>query len=197
MLKTYTGREFNYKKITKDSIHIPDVLYALPSINRFLGHSSRPYSVGEHTLLGLIVARDLNYTPLQQLHWFIHDFTEAYVGDCPTPLKRLLPEFAVIEKQVELAILDKLGLEILSEEEHSFVKRIDATMLILEMRDLTMHNYEDYMCEDVYEDILGDYDLKDLHTLKYSAEDLREVLTKLFEELIKEVKGDDFKCLEI
>ena len=196
MLKTYTGRIFDFNNITKDSIYIPDVLHALPSLNRFLGHSSRPYSVGEHTLRGHLMCAELGFTPKQALYWFIHDFTEAYVGDCPTPLKKLLPNFKDYEAQVEQAVLEHLGIEIPTEEEYALVKRIDATMLVLEMRDLTLHDYENFINEDVYLDVLDDMRHK-IHDEIYDTEDIKHSLIDTFNNLMKLVKGDNFECLEI
>jgi len=40
----------------------------------------------------------------------MHDAAEAYVGDVPTPLKRLLPEYANIEKRVQEVIAQRFGL---------------------------------------------------------------------------------------
>ena len=196
MLKTYTGRIFDFENITKENIYIPDVLHALPSLNRFLGHSSRPYSVGEHTLRGYLMCADLGFTPEQAMYWFIHDFTEAYVGDCPTPLKKLLPNFKDYEAQVEKAILEHLGIEPPTEEEYALVKRIDATMLVLEMRDLTLHDYENFINEDVYLDVLEDVRHK-IHDVIYDTEDIEDSLIETFNNLMKLVKGDSFECLEI
>lgn len=190
MLVTYTGKVFDFNDINKDSICITDVIHSLPHINRFLGHSSRPYSVGEHTYLGLVMAEELGYTALQRLHWFKHDFTEAYVGDCPTPLKRLLTEFKVIEHKVEKAIEEHLGLEPLTVEEEELVKRIDNTLLVLEMRDLTLHDYTKFIDSHTYTDILDDrfYKINKNHGM--STFDLKQLLQSSFDKLIKEVKGE-------
>lgn len=187
MLVTYTGRKFDFNNITEDSIYIPDVLHSISRINRFVGHSSRAYSVGEHTFLGLIMAEKLKYTPLQKLQWFIHDFTEAYVSDCPSPLKKLLPKFIEIEAEVESAILKHLGLEPLTDVEHYLVKRIDMTMLVLEMRDLTLHDYMDFIDHHTYLSVLIDDDFK-IGQMEFGDE-LPKILGELFDNLIKEVKN--------
>lgn len=185
-LVTYTGRPFDYDNITKDSIYVKDILHSLPRINRFIGHSSRPYSVGEHTFLGLVMAEKLGLSPLQRLYWFIHDFTEAYVGDCPTPLKRRMPLFSEIEAQVENAIREHIGLEPMTEEDLLLVKRIDNTMLVLEMRDLTLHNYENFINELTYTEFLVDDDFK-IDILQPSDIDLSEILNTLYKTLINEI----------
>lgn len=156
MLVTYTGKIFDYKNINKDSICVDDVIHSISNLNRFVGHSSRPYSVGEHTLWCALMAHKLGYTTRQILLTLIHDFEEAYTGDCPTPLKELLPEFKEIAKKVEHAIYEHLEIEPPTEEEHALVKRVDATMLVVEMRDLTLHDFEEFIDEHTYEDIIFD-----------------------------------------
>lgn len=187
MLVTYTGKEFDFNNISKESIYIPDILHSLPRINRFIGHSSRPYSVGEHTYVGLLMAHKLGYSPLQQLNWFKHDFTEAYVGDCPTPLKRLLPDYSVIESKVEKAIEEHLGLDKLTIEEEILVKRIDNTMLVIEMRDLTHHDYKQFINEFTYIDYLND-DKFAIVRDGLCEEDLTDILEIEFDNLMGEVK---------
>lgn len=188
MLVTYTGKTFDYNNITKDSIDIEDILHSIVRINRFIGHSSRAYSVGEHTYVGLLIADKMGYTPLQKLHWLIHDFTEAYVGDCPTPLKRMLPKFEEIEYNISCAIMEHLGLEPITEEEHRMVKRIDTTMLVIEMRDLTLHDFRKYVNDEVHFDILMD-DYFVLTEEVENSEEIKEELRKEFDKLMKEVKG--------
>lgn len=189
MIITYRGRYFDYNNISKDSIDIVDIAHALPRINRFVGHCSRAYSVGEHTYIGLVIAIRMGYTPLQQLHWLIHDFTEAYVGDCPSPLKILLPEYIKIEKQVANAIMDYVGLEPMTEEEQDLVHRIDKTMLLLEMRDLTLHDHFDNLTDLAYLEILNseDYNLTDRD---FSLDYLTHAIEWNFQKLLKKVKGD-------
>lgn len=192
MLITYTGREFDFQNITKESIHIPDIIHSLPSLTRFLGHSIRPYSVGEHLVNGLLITEKLGFTPLQKLHWLIHDFTEAYVGDCPTPLKRLIPEYAEIEAKVESAILEHLGLGELTDEEYKLVKAVDATMLVIEMRDLTLHDYTQFVYDNVYLDIIEDTNFDLNPDEARNREVISRILEAEFNNLIKEVN----KCKE-
>lgn len=189
MLVTYTGNKFYYKNITKESINIDDVFRSLPRLNRFVGHSVRAYSVGEHSIYCWMMAKKLDYTVREQLLTLIHDFTEVYVGDCPAPLKRLLPEFEAIEKQVELAICDYLGIEPPTEEEHAKVKRIDLTMLVLEMRDLTVHKWEDELNDSTYEEMLSDDEF--IIPKSYVGESLiAEALEYSFENLMKKYKEE-------
>jgi hypothetical protein len=68
-----------------DQITIMDVATALSHINRFTGHTIRPYSVAAHSLTMMQNApRGLQYEAL------MHDAHEAVLGDISTPLKRML-----------------------------------------------------------------------------------------------------------
>lgn len=154
MLVTYTGKVFDYNNITKESICVDDIAHSLSHINRFVGHSSRPYSVGEHVLWCQHMANELGYSARLKLLTLIHDFEEAYTGDCPTPLKVLLPEFSVIAKKVEKAIYENIGIEPPTPEEKYLIKRIDLTMLAIEMRDLTLHTYEEFIDEHTHTEFL-------------------------------------------
>lgn len=180
MLVTYTGRTFDYNNITKESINVLDVIHSLVGINRFNGHSSRDYSVGEHTLMCLIMAEKLGLSNREKLLVLIHDFTEAYVGDCPAPLKAHLPEFVEIEEKVELAILDYLGIKRPTDEEYKTIKRIDLTMLVIEMRDLTLHDHEKYTNENTHLQFLEDDDFA-LNKAIFNKENLKNCLKDLFD----------------
>lgn len=183
MFVTYTGKLFDYNNITKESICIDDIFHSLSRINRFIGHSKRPYTVAEHLLRCLDMANDLEYSPRIKLLTFVHDFAEAYTGDCPTPLKDLLPEFRVIEKNVETALYEFLEIEPPTEEEHLLVKRIDNTMLVIEMRDLTLHDHTVYISDLTYMENIesGEYDIKD--DLNLSEETLQLLLLQGLEVL--------------
>ncbi|UGO48005.1 hypothetical protein PQE72_gp191 [Bacillus phage vB_BanS_Skywalker] len=196
MLVTYTGKVFDYNNITKDSICVDDIAHSLSHINRFVGHSSRPYSVGEHVLWCLNMANKLGYSARLKLLTLIHDFEEAYTGDCPTPLKVLLPEFSVIAKKVETAIYEHIGIMPPTPEEKYLIKRIDLTMLAIEMRDLTLHTYEEFIDEHTHIDFLVSPAF-DLHNEDYVnasprviADSIRLAYGQLVFEAIIEQQGE-------
>lgn len=190
MLVTYTGKQVDYNNITKEMIDIRDIIHTLPRLNRFVGHSSRAYSVGEHTYYCLMMAKKLGYSKREQFLTFIHDFTETYVGDCPSPLKRLLPKFEEIEANVENAICAYLEIEPPTEEEYKKVKRIDMTMLVIEMRDLTLHKHESFINDWTYEEMLNDKDFKISKNIIFEGI-IVKLLETSFESLYKEMLTDE------
>jgi len=182
---TYTGKKFDYLNITPDSVDIYDIIHALPRINRFVGHSCRPYSVGEHTIYCYTMAKELGYTPRQQLVTFLHDFTEAYVGDCPSPLKKLLPFFEEIEHEVEKAIYQKLNIPMPTEEEYELIKKVDLTMLVIEMRDLTLHDHEEFINNFIYQDMLKNPNFVLNKKLFFKEKDIQFLLKMIFNTLME------------
>jgi uncharacterized protein len=184
-LVTYKGTKFDYLNPKPEMINFEDIFRSLPRLNRFVGHSSRQYSVGEHTLYCAVMAEQLGYSPREQLLVLIHDFTEAYVGDCPAPLKRLLPEFSIIEERVENAICERLRIDHPTYQEHLKVKRIDLTMLAIEMRDLTVHEYENFIDEYTYTEFLGD------RAFQIGSEPMSEdTIVELLSNHLKRLAGD-------
>jgi hypothetical protein len=59
----------------------------------------------------------------------MHDATEAYIGDCPKPLKTLLPDYIKVEALLSLVIAQKFFLPYPGSPE---VKVIDKKALLWE-----------------------------------------------------------------
>ena len=191
MIITYTGKYFDYHNISKDSIDKEDIIPALTRINRFTGHTFRPYSVAEHTFWCYMMAKRLGYSIREQFLVLIHDFTEAYCGDVNTDLKNLLPEYQKIEKDIELAIYDYFDIAPPTDDEEFKIKVIDYTMLVVEMRDITHHDYKQKIKE-VEEYISLDM-LKEFEVNKrvgFDEESLIHLLNLILDDLIKKmIKG--------
>lgn len=125
-IQTLFGKHFNYLDIQQDDIVIEDIATALSHICRFAGHLPEFYSVGQHSVLtSHLVPQEF------ALEALLHDAAEAYLQDIPSPLKRLLPDYQVIEARVDAAIRQKFGLPT---EQHPTVKYADLVMLASERR---------------------------------------------------------------
>ena len=114
---------------------IDDIAHGLSMTCRFAGQCSRFYSVAEHS-----VHASNHIDPRFAFQALMHDAAEAFVGDVSKPLKDLLPEYRVIERRIESAVLKVFGLSLPLAPE---VKAIDIVMLATEQRHL-MHNRDDW-----------------------------------------------------
>ena len=101
-MQTHAGLAFDLLTPTPAMVRPGDVAHALARVNRFGGHTTRPLSVAQHSLIvAEIMASGLGVAnPTLLLQGLVHDAPEAYVGDLPSPLKALLPEYQEIEARV-------------------------------------------------------------------------------------------------
>lgn len=100
-------------------LHAFDLALPLSRINRYNGHTSRAYSVAEHSLhVVTIMERDLNVRDSGQLlAGLLHDAHEAIIGDVTTPVKaalRMLSKPGIdawgsLERSVQVQLLDQWG----------------------------------------------------------------------------------------
>lgn len=121
-----SGRYFDFTN--PRALTIEEVAHALSNLCRFTGHCSDFYSVAQHSVLvSLIVPQPF------KLWGLLHDAVEAVVGDVASPLKRLLPEYKVMEHRCEAAILAGFGITGAMPRE---VKHADLVALRTEQRDL-------------------------------------------------------------
>lgn len=109
-VQTYTGVRWDILHPRADDVRCEDIGHALAHLCRFAGHTREHYSVAQHAVL---VSEFLEraYVPLQeQLAGLLHDAAEAYLGDLPTPVKRLFPAYADLEAVTLEVIFKRFGL---------------------------------------------------------------------------------------
>jgi hypothetical protein len=91
---------------------IEEIAHVLAAKVRFQGHTRVPYSVAEHCVRG---ARSL--PPAFALAFLLHEVSEVYLPDAPTPIKRRLVvstpggslSWELLEQRHAKAVLAALG----------------------------------------------------------------------------------------
>lgn len=125
---TSSGRIFDYRSPRPSMIDIGDIARGLSCESRFNGHTRAFYSVAQHaTIASWLVPQPF------ALEALLHDASEAYLKDLPSPLKALCPDYRAIEARVDAAIRARFGLPPTPSRE---VKVVDLMMLATEKRDL-------------------------------------------------------------
>jgi len=146
-LETITGRFINLVDPNPSDICLIDIAWSLSRLARFNGHTINtiPYSVAQHSIVVANESANLAakyyqdqfqgyvLTPPEVARWKLigltHDASEAYTGDVSGPLKKI-PEFRpiikTIEKKIQDAILEALGLLPLNDIEEQIVKAADV-----------------------------------------------------------------------
>lgn len=126
-VKTFSGAYFDLNDPQVSAIDLYSIAVPLSRICRFGGHSPLAYSVAEHSVLCVEVARSESASIELCQAVLLHDATEAFIGDVIKPLKMLLPDYDVIESRIENAIGLRFGIDF--ERYRESAKRIDRMML--------------------------------------------------------------------
>jgi len=129
-MTTYTGIRFWPLDPREDEIDIRDIAHSLSLQCRFNGHIKKFYSVGEHSIRVASECKEEN-----RLCGLLHDASEAYLCDIPTPLKMEMPDYLKYEKQLQDMIYNMYGIK----EEPEDVRWADKVLLVTEMRDLRLN----------------------------------------------------------
>lgn len=124
-IKTFTGKYINVFDPRPEDICIEDIAHGLSLECRFGKQLPEFYSVAQHSVLvsNLVWGR-------HKLAALLHDASEAYLGDVPSPIKKRLRDYKRVEKILMKAIAEKFGFEY---PFHKSIKEADRHMLIVEM----------------------------------------------------------------
>lgn len=153
-IETVKGNLINPMAPDVNAIDIHDIAWALSRIPRFAGHTitETPYNVAQHSVyvselvqdlmagIGedgeiLLLASSFQDHSKTLLKALVHDAHEAYIGDIPSPIKRiqdLNKTFKTIEHKLDAAIYECLGLPPLSDDEKKVIKYCDKLAQAIE-----------------------------------------------------------------
>lgn len=132
---TYKGKEFDYLNPTPESISLGDIAHALAQTPRYGGMCPQFYSVAQHCVL-----MSEQFEDIVEAKWALfHDAAETYMTDIPSPLKRILPGYTVIEQRILEVIQEKFSLGDKPDSIKEADKRMYATerLQVANMRDHT------------------------------------------------------------
>ena len=91
-IRTNSGLYINVFDAKPEMVCIEDIAHAEAAIPRFAGHLNKHYSVAQHSLMAAELA-----SPRNRKAALLHDATEAFMLDMPTPIKAQLPEYKLAE----------------------------------------------------------------------------------------------------
>ena len=123
---TNSGQRINLLAPSTESIKIEDIANALSKLCRFNGQLNQFYSVAQHCIhVSELVPKHL------KLQALLHDASEAYICDIPTPFKRMLGEaYSRTESVLQSVIGKKFGVEL--DNLDPLVKQADRIMVVSE-----------------------------------------------------------------
>jgi len=130
-IMTNSGIYINVFETTPDMISVYDIAHVLAWLPRFGGHLNRHYSVAQHSVLCARRAKTLT----DKRAALMHDASEAYLLDMPTPIKAQLLEYKKYEKRLLSVIFLKYNI---AEPLSPIVKEIDNDMLVFEWENLVI-----------------------------------------------------------
>lgn len=134
---TVSGRRVSLLQPEPAAFCADDIAHGLSHVCRFSGQVSTFYSVAQHSMLVAALApRSLRRYAL------LHDASEAYIQDVPSPLKVLLPTYNVLEARFQRVIEMAFDLSPLDAADRAIIKEADLMALSVEMRDLFAGHFD-------------------------------------------------------
>lgn len=129
-ITTRSGRIVRPMDLYAEDVDGCDIAHALSHQCRFSGHTSEHYSVGQHCLYAMFLA-----PPEHRLWALLHDASEAYLVDLPSPLKQLdcMQPYREAERLAMLAVCKRFGL---APEVPACIGVIDRRLLQTEQKHL-------------------------------------------------------------
>ena len=131
-IRTYGGNYIDIFDIDPSKFSIESIAHSLSMQCRFSGHTNEFYSVAQHCIMVCdLLPEEFKFEGL------MHDASEAYICDIPSPIKPKLDNYKIIEDNLMKALSRKFGFNYpLSDD----VKREDYHALFLEWNFLVTSN---------------------------------------------------------
>lgn len=163
-IRTRSGIYINPFEPTPDQITIEDIAHSLSMQCRFAGHLPEFYSVAQHSFECSFLVQDK-----YKLQALLHDASEAYLLDIPSPIKNQIPKYKEVENNLMAMIAGKFGFSYPFSKEVKWADKImlqfewDKIMLeerLLKYCDFPSKNYfECWSSEKAEEEFLHQFDV--------------------------------------
>lgn len=134
-ITTYSGNIFYPFAPNIEAIDIVDIAHALSQKARWNGHTRIPYSVAAHSIQAARRAKEHGGSVSEVMAALLHDASEAYFADVPTPIKMFMPDINEMECNIQRAIEKAFHLPD-GEIDCPIVKRVDKECLYFEAQHL-------------------------------------------------------------
>ena len=130
LFTTFTGREIDFDNFNENDVHLEDIAHHLSRLQRSCGSLPMDisYTVGEHCIS--LVKHFQKVGKISRLGLrmlLLHDASEAYMADLPSPVKYRLPDYVEMESNIQRTIYKKLlnvDTDVLSDNLKTYDKRI-------------------------------------------------------------------------
>jgi 5'-deoxynucleotidase YfbR-like HD superfamily hydrolase len=107
-IQTRGGKKIHFLNPDPAAIDLLEIATALSRTGRFANQSTNFYSVAQHSVFVSSLVEQRGGSRFQMMVGLLHDAPEAFTGDLPKPLKRLLPGINEIESALWDAVCKKL-----------------------------------------------------------------------------------------
>lgn len=144
-MQTSTGGRFYPGAPDQCPVWISDIANGLALTVRYggQGNINAFYSVAEHSWHLSCYAERQEKNPALCMALLLHDAAEAFLGDVPRPVKRLIgPQYLEMEKQLLARILREYGALSAYIENERFIAEVDTRILKNEKKFLFNHEAE-------------------------------------------------------
>ena len=135
IINTHSRRQVNVADPRPETIDIEDIAHALTFLCRGGGHTEFFFPVARHCVYCAREAAARGLSREVVLACLLHDASEAYMVDMPSPIKDgLFPEYRAYENRLLDCIYNKFIGRSLTEEELALVDEIDHTLLKYDLK---------------------------------------------------------------
>ena len=176
---TWSGHLIHLDRPNIEEIYLEDISHPLSQLCRYSGGTVTFYSVAQHSLNAYRLSCEFYYDEKAQLYVLLHDASEAYLSDIPTPVKKLLPTYLEIEERLMEMIYLHFGLGYPSPYYQRMINMVDRDLLAYEIPKL-IPNLEKIKPDIPLLDIELDFQVRDSNKVRVEFEKtVKELVKKL------------------